>query len=315
MMMHSESDSSLDFASQLSFDEILSNPILDIAARVWEPNRYEAFRVCYRSMRRIDDLVDNRKEGGQPLTTDEVEKYESILHEWLEAVERGEEQPGFQQELLDTIRGFNIPLWPWKRLCTAMAYDLTHDRFDTLFTFRRYAEGAAVAPASIFMHLCGVQKQGETFAAPSYHIAAEARDLALFSYFVHIMRDFEKDQLRSLNYFADNMLLKCNISVTELHEIAVSGAPSDNFRALMKRYKGVADFYRLRARRRLDRLAPSLEPQYRLSLEVIYQLYLQIFERVNPSEGNFTAAALQPTSEEIRARLEHLIGHFAPSAG
>ena len=314
-MTHSSPDNRLDFAAQLSFDEILSNPILDIGARVWEPDRYDAFKVCYRSMRRIDDLVDNRKEGGQPLTPDEIEKYESILAEWLEAVERGEEQPGFQQELLDTIRRYAIPLWPWKRLCQAMFYDLTHDRFDTLFTFRRYAEGAAVAPASIFMHLCGVRPQGDRYVAPSFKIDAEARDLALFSYFVHIIRDFEKDQRRSLNYFADNLLREYSLTADNLSQIAISGHPTDNFRLLIARYKEVADFYRRRARLRLDQLGPSLGPQYRLSLEVIYQLYLQIFERVNPSAGRFTAADLQPPPEEIRARLERTIGEFAPSAG
>jgi phytoene synthase len=266
-------------------------------------------------MRRIDDLVDNRKEGGEPLTADEIEKYASILDEWLQAVERGEEQPGFQQELLDTIRRFAIPLWPWKRLCTAMVYDLTHDRFETLFTFRRYAEGAAIAPASIFMHLCGVdRKPDRSFAAPSFRVQPEARDLALFSYFVHIIRDFEKDQRRNLNYFADNILQEYGLTVGQIHEIALTGRPTDEFRRLIGRYQAVADYYRLRARRRLDHLSPLLESQYALSLEIIYQLYLQIFERVNPDSGTFTTEALLPPPTEIRARLERTIGEFSASA-
>ena len=58
-------DQTLDFAREIPFDEILTNPILDIAARVWEQDRYDAFKICYRSMRRLDDLVDHRKETGE----------------------------------------------------------------------------------------------------------------------------------------------------------------------------------------------------------------------------------------------------------
>lgn len=51
----------LDFDRNLDFQQILTNPILDIAARFWEDERYEAFKICYRSMRFIDDMVDDRK--------------------------------------------------------------------------------------------------------------------------------------------------------------------------------------------------------------------------------------------------------------
>lgn len=312
-MVKTTQSTSLDFASHLAFDDILTNPILDIAARLWQRDRYEAFQVCYRSMRRIDDLVDNRKESGEPLTHDEIDNYESILNEWLSAVANNEEQSGFQHELLATLRLFNIPLWPWKRLCKAMIYDLTHDGFDSVLTFRRYTEGAAIAPASVFMHLCGVRRTNGEYEPPSYDIAAEARDLATFSYFVHIMRDFEKDQVRNLNYFADNMLAKHALTREQVRVIAESGKPTQNFRALIADYKRFADFYRQRARARLDRLSSDLDIRYRVSLEVIYDLYLQIFERVNPDAGAFDGATLQPSPKAIRARLNDLFARLESS--
>ena len=45
-----------------------------------------------------------------------------------------------------------------------------------------------------------------------------------------------------------------------------------------------------------------LQPRYRLSLEMIYQLYLQIFERIDPQQGTFTGAELQPEPAEIDRR-------------
>ena len=44
----------LDFVHDLDFEQILTNPILDIAASIWEKERYDAFKICYRSMRVIE---------------------------------------------------------------------------------------------------------------------------------------------------------------------------------------------------------------------------------------------------------------------
>ncbi|MCW4040280.1 MAG: hypothetical protein NWE83_05970, partial [Candidatus Bathyarchaeota archaeon] len=54
----------LNFIDELDFRRVLKNPILDIAARIWDDERYEAFKTCYRSMRAIDDLVDGAKSQG-----------------------------------------------------------------------------------------------------------------------------------------------------------------------------------------------------------------------------------------------------------
>ncbi len=47
--------------TEKDFQKIVTNPILDIAARYWDNDRYEAFKICYKSMRIIDDFVDDRK--------------------------------------------------------------------------------------------------------------------------------------------------------------------------------------------------------------------------------------------------------------
>ena len=42
-----------------------------------------------------------------------------------------------------------------------MVYDLNNDGFETFEDFLNYAEGAAVCPGAIFMHLCGVYEKME----------------------------------------------------------------------------------------------------------------------------------------------------------
>ena len=304
--------SEIDFASQVDFSAVLTNPILDIAARVWDSDRYDAFKVTYRAMRVIDDLVDERKAREDDISDSEKQQIEQMIRSWTAAMLERRPPDAFGEELLEVLDRFAIPTWPFERLSKAMIYDLHHDGFASVPMFLRYCEGAAIAPASIFTHLCGLTLEGEKYAPPAYDIRAEARPLALFSYLVHIVRDFEKDQCAGLNYFADSLVAEFSLDRTELEKIAKGAEPSDSFRKLISHYKSLADRYRSSARTKLDQLLPRLEPRYQLSLELIYNLYLQIFDKIDPESGTFTAEALNPTESEVQARIEETLGRFSP---
>ena len=302
----------LDFSLDIEFDDILTNPILDIAARFWEADRYEAFQICYRSMRIIDDLVDNRKAGNNPVSNSEFILFDRMITDWLDSLQQGKATDSFQKELLRVIRSFSIPLWPWKKLADAMRYDLKHDGFPSLLVFLRYCEGAAIAPASIFMHLCGISRQSGSIVQPPFDIRKAARPLALFSYFVHIIRDFQKDQQDNLNYFADGILAKEHLTREDLIHVATGGKIPQSFRAVVLQYRNLADYYRKKARRTLDHLFPYIPPRYQLSLELIYGLYLQIFERIRPDCGNFDTKELNPSPEEVKKRIDAIVSNFDP---
>ena len=311
--MQNRHDSHIDFALDLDFSEILSNPILDIAARVWDHDRYEAFQICYRSMRVIDDLVDNQKSVGRQLSRDEQNLFASMIDDWINSLRRRRAVDFFQEQLLETMEKFRLPLWPWEKLATAMLYDLYNNGFATFHRFLRYTEGAAISPAAVFMHLCGVNLRGDTYQPPLFDIRAASRPLALFSYLVHIMRDFQKDQRDHLNYFATTIMADEGVSELDLQQAAGCGEIVRPVRDLMQRYKSLAEYYRARARRQLDHLLPRLEPRYQLSLEIIYGLYHQIFQRVNPETGNFTTAEHNPSPEEVQAELDRIITSFQPA--
>ncbi len=172
--------------SMEGFRSILTNPFLDLAARFWDPDRYQAFQVCYRSMREIDDLIDNARTDGGAVPQNEVFRLRSRLFEIITDLKNGQANGDNGKALLETMERFRVPLWPWERLVRAMEYDLTHNGFDTFRDFLRYSEGAAIAPAAVFTHLCGLKREGETsrrtsFAAPSFDIRRAARPLAVFA--------------------------------------------------------------------------------------------------------------------------------------
>jgi phytoene/squalene synthetase len=302
----------LDFALNLDFSEILTNPILDIAARLWEDERYEAFRVCYRSMRIIDDLVDNRKATGNSISQMEREQYGRMIADWVDSIKSRRPSNDFQEKFIATIERFKIPAWPWEKLASAMVYDLARDAYPTFSTFLRYCEGAAVAPASVFMHLCGVVEEKGVYSKPIFDSRKAARPLAIFSYLVHIVRDFQKDQKNNLNYFARDLHLRHGLTAASLREIAQTGEVSKSFRNLMAQYQGFAEYYRKKARTKIDRILPYLKARYQLSLEVIYSLYLQIFERIDPQTGSFSTSELSPMPGEIQNRIDLTIEAFQP---
>lgn len=297
----------IDFASEIDFDKILTNPILDIAARFWEKDRYDAFKNCYRSMRVIDDLVDFRKASGPELTENDIKVIKKQILDWLESLKNNSPIDSFQQNLLDTISTFNIPIWPWERLAKAMIYDLEHDSFKTFLIFARYCEGAAIAPASIFMHLCGFSSNKSNKFTD---IRKAARPLAIFSYVVHIMRDFQKDQQAGLNYFSNDILESKGVTLQDLRDTAEGKPIKPEFRAVIREYYQIGEYYRKMSRANLDNILPLLSSQYQLSLNVIYGLYLQIYERVKPQSGIFDTSELNPKPSEVKARLNTIISEF-----
>ncbi len=282
-------------ARDIDFQQILKNPILDIAAHFWDDERYDAFKVCYKSMRVLDDLVDTNRDLPEA-------KKQQILSEFYVL------QDKLQLQLAETRLKFHVPIWPWERLSKAMIYDVHHNGFKTFNSFLDYCEGAAIAPASIFMHLCGTVKENGQYNNPNFDVREAARPLAIFCYLVHIVRDFQKDQNDNLNYFADDLIEKNGLTKSTLKSVAAGGEIPIEFRNLMREYHSIAEKYRSEARSTLDNL--DLEPKYALSLEIIYNLYLQIFEKIDLTKGSFTTEELNPSPEEVKERISATITSF-----
>lgn len=301
--------SRIDFLEQIDFSEINTNPILDIAARVWEPDRYAAFQICYRSMRILDNLVDHRKSSGQPILPEEARQFTLMIDDFIVKLKKREADDQFSRDLLTTLDRFALPLWPWERLGKAMQFDLTHNGFPSFTVFLRYCEGAAISPAAVFMHLIGVRNENGKYLKPEYEIRNAARSLAIFSYLVHIMRDFSKDHAQGLAYFADDLLTKHQVTAPDLAAAAKEDF-SPNFKSLVLDHVRIAERYRRKARRDIDAVGRLLEPRYHFSLELIYDLYLQLFERIQPAKGELAEARISLSAKEIEDRVRALHVRF-----
>jgi phytoene/squalene synthetase len=291
----------------IDFDKIIDHPNILIAANFWDADRYRAACTCYKFMRAIDDHIDDYKAEHNGIAEADRERFETDVKKWMDLLHNDLNHNSFNNELTATIERFRLPLWTLEAFAESMLYDVTHDGFATLADFIQYSGGASVAPASIFVHLAGLQENNGFFGDPPFNVRRTAAPCAMFSYFVHIIRDFRKDQLNNLSYFADDVMAKHGLNRTDLKKMALGSTISDGFREMMREYYKITDSYRLSTLSVMHEVCPLLEPRYRLSLEIIFDLYMMVFERIDPERGMFTTEELNPTPAETRERVRHII--------
>jgi phytoene/squalene synthetase len=298
---------------QIDFENIDKHPNILIAARFWDDRRYHAAKVCYKFMRMIDDHIDDRRATGKEITCLEKEELSEKVHKWIECLNGSARQDPFYRELSRTVSTFSIPMQLFHNFAKSMLYDIDHDGFPTLDSFLEYAEGASVAPASIFVHLCCLKEENGMYTAPGYDIIALARPCAIFSYLVHIIRDFQEDQLNNMNYFAGDILAKHGLTSSDLRQIAHGSPVTDSFRGVVREYRDQALLYGLKTLEILDRLQGELNGRYLLSLHVIYHLYRMVFEGIDIENGSFTASELNPTPQQIREKVMEIASDWERS--
>jgi len=308
--MNSQRDKFIEIFNSIDFHQIIDHPNILIAANFWDAERFCAAKTCYKFMRAIDDLIDNHKAKNKLIAVNERKEFVANVDDWLRMIIISKECNPLQGELIETIDKFRIPLWPMEAFAKSMIYDINNDGFPTLNAFLDYAGGASVAPASIFVHLNGLSKVNGIYETPPFDVKWAATPCAVFSYLVHIIRDFQKDQLNNLSYFADDLIIKNGLTRIKMQEFAQGRPVDNNFRNLIKHYYLLANEYRRKTYDVIKVIRPLLEPRYQLSLEIIFDLYLMVFERIDTQKGKFTSEELNPTPEETSERVYSTIMNF-----
>ncbi|HOO69793.1 MAG TPA: squalene/phytoene synthase family protein [Bacteroidales bacterium] len=309
-MNHQKADLYLEIFHSIDFQKIKDHPNILIAAAFWDAERYGAACTAYKFMRSVDDLIDNYKALNNCIGEKEQAGFEAYVRSWLERIKKREDQTPEEDVLTATWKKFLMPDWPVESFARSMIYDIHHNGFPTFKDFLEYAEGACVAPAGIFVHLCGLREENGHYLPPVFDVRKAARSCAVFSYLVHIIRDFQKDRLNHLNYFPARLLEKYNLSADILDDTAHGGPVAPGFRSLVRYYMKQADKYREETLDMIREISPLLSERYRLSLHIIFDLYLMVYNRINPDKGLFTTEELNPTADQIREQVLKTIQSF-----
>jgi len=308
--VQTQTDLFLDIFESIDFEKIVDHPNILIAAHFWDKERYQAAKNCYKFMRAIDDLIDDYKTEHVSIAPENQAQFESDVYRWINTIAEATKTTPLQAELIETVQRFSIPFWPMEAFAKSMIYDIYHDGFPTLKGFIDYAGGASVAPASIFVHLCGLTKKDGKYLPPVFDVKRVATPCAIFSYLVHIIRDFQKDHLNNLNYFPDDLIEKYGLNRAKLLQMAIGSPVDQGFRNLIRELYEVADTYRLKTYEMIQEIRPYVEPRGQLSLEIIFALYLMVFDRIDIEHGTFTTKELNPSWQEIKERVGQVIERF-----
>lgn len=294
----------------IDFESINKNPNILIAANFWEEERLKAAQLCYKFMRTLDDLIDNQKSKDETLSCMDQQRFTETINNWTDCLNGLSDGDGFLEQVSHTIQKFKIPLLYFNNFARSMIFDVNNDFFPTFDDFIAYSEGASNGPASVFVHLACLEQKDGVYEQPHSNISDLARPCAMFSYIVHIIRDFQKDQLDNLNYFAKDIMDRYGLTPSDLKEIAGSGRVTKEFRNMIRFYYQEASKYKEQTADTLNHLNQSMDPRYYFSLVLIYDLYLQIYERIDADNGSFTTEALNPTPTEVRDRVNCMVNSY-----
>ena len=181
-----------------------------VAQRLDHLVKRRLFLVCYAAMRVLDDAVDNRF-----MTRPAAERawtrgaMGDLLARWLDqaiSAAAGTFAPdvaAFEPEVFLAFNHYagasDIGADPWRKLAAALRRDVEEEPLATWNDFAAYSEGAAVAPATIFLHIlaCRATHGRTTRLGGEIPLADLARDMAIFCYLVHILRDLPVDATKS----------------------------------------------------------------------------------------------------------------------
>lgn len=247
------------------------------------------FEAAYASMRVIDDFVDNEflalsKEERAVQRDSALSRVDAWLAGAETALQKstpvGTGLPKREALLFTALReasaGTNLPAQPWADLAAAMRFDVNESPLLTWRSFETYCKGASVAPASVFLYVLLAREDGDrltSFYGPET-IADFARDMAVFCYLVHIVRDFSRDVIRG------GQLLTIPREAIAIAELTVDDIVHDPICARPVLFDLVqrATVRRDLARDMANRIARELGPQEAIILNCLLSIYERLHD-------------------------------------
>ena len=266
-----------------------------------DPQKYRAFCALYAVMRLVDDRID-----AIPSRTELAPETRAFEHRVVEFWERAVEAcragaapvldevpegvpaglPDLLHAFTDASRRFPVPESLWRNFFAAMHRDLEEQRFATYRDFLNYAEGAAVAPTTIYLYLVASRSPaaGEPYLLPEgFDLLGSGRQLGIFAYLGHILRDLAADLAtgrEGLLYLAADDLEAFGITEAMLFADLAQRQASPPLRRLVSELVERAREFLQHGRRLLQALDGTLTPDCAFILELIVTLYQEVVDRI-----------------------------------
>ena len=290
-----------------------ANANFSYAATLLPIRKREFFYASYAAMRIIDDIVDD-----EFMTLDQNErqvrrgKYQNILKSWLKQVcdlddkTRGPLDIHVISALKNTVGKSDMGIIQWQDLAGALQMDILESPMSTWNEFINYCEGATVSPASIYIYISASSykpSEGYTYnleKSPRYY----AKNLAIYCYIVHILRDLAKDAEGStrLVTIPDELLEEADLTRKTIQNAVVN--KSRKIVNLAQILSEKAIFYKEKGHKAIEELYPIIGNRESLALKGLIGVYDKLFIVARERSTDFVVNGPK-IEKEIRG---HLLG-------
>lgn len=174
-------------------------------------NKYYAFCAFYAVMRIVDDRIDNiplsekQSEETQRQELRIVDAWEQVVLSCVQGVYPKASQlqacdfmeiETVCESLLEAFNKFPVSVKLWINFFEAMRSDLVAGNIESWSDFLEYAEGATVAPTTIYLYLISTRYNEITnsYELPAgFNLLKCGHYLGIFAYLGHIIRDLAED--------------------------------------------------------------------------------------------------------------------------
>ncbi|MDG1885717.1 MAG: squalene/phytoene synthase family protein [Alphaproteobacteria bacterium] len=289
-----------------------ANANFSYAASLLPLKKRDFFYATYAAMRVIDDNVD---EKFLILSSDNRKKYRSsylnMLNDWLYQVCNSDSQhlngpldANIVTSIQHTCGRSNMGTNPWKNLAEALKGDIEERTMETWDDFLKYCEGATVSPATIFIYLSAATynaNEGYKYCLdkdPRYF----AKNLAIYCYIVHILRDLSKDAKKTprLVTIPLEILQDAELDRESIYQELKNKSKKIN--ALAKNLITRAEVYKCKGHIALTELIPKLGARESMALTGLIRVYDHLFGLAK--ENTFNLLANGPALEsKVRGEI------------
>jgi len=295
MMVHLERKPGLSRCREVTTRA--ANHLHRAALSLEDSSRYEFFLAAYAAMRALDDLVDEsflkldskERSGSRSEVLKTLQRWENQVHQAAAGAytpKKGDFEPLIFTVLDEHLSRSTLSATPFLRLSQSLRRDVEEIRLQSWDQWYDYCEGAAVAPGSVFLYLLAAREDsdGRLSLPAEFDVMDEARDLAYFCYFTHIVRDLQEDarQDPQLLTIPLELLSQAGLDQKKFRRAVSQEDPQEDpeVQVVAQRILDLAHVHGEKADLRLAVLRPRLSKGNRAVLDQLYKLYRDAFAAV-----------------------------------
>ncbi len=216
----------------------------------------------------------------------------------------------------DAFQRFPVPMALWNNFFDAMKRDVERARFATYPEFLQYAEGASVAPTTIYLFLLSAQRQdnGRYRPPPDFSLVRCGRALGRFAYLGHILRDLPDDLAAGeggVLFLAADDMQQFQLTEKMLFDDLAAGRAGVALRDLAAELVQRARDAVTEGRRYVGALDGRIGPDCGFILQLIIAIYQAVLDKIETTGYDVVTRGNRLTDDE----KGHIVLQVAEQAG